>query len=405
MASQLLRLALVVLALSIVSAGNGAAAAPSGHAWAWGNNADGELGNGTTTPYGGVATPGQVSQLTDVTAVAGGSNFSLALKSDGTVRAWGNNGWGQLGRGSYLASTTPVQVSGLSDVKAIAAGDLHTLALKSNGTVWGWGFNYYGQVGNGSGNNVLSPVRVSGLSGVSAIAAGNGGFTSYALKTDGTVWAWGYDGLGQLGNGKSDENAHPKPVQVSNLNGVTGIGAGTSHALAVRSDGTVRAWGYNGYSQLGTTTTAACGAYHDPCSTTPVQVKNLTGVSTVAGGGNFSLALKSNGTVWGWGENGYGQLANGTTTLFGGVKTPTKSKLASVTAIAAGGEHTLALKSDGTVSAAGSNQLGQLGNGTFTDSSNPVGIINVSGVSAIGAGLNHSLAIAPNDIERTPLNA
>jgi alpha-tubulin suppressor-like RCC1 family protein len=395
MASQLLRLALVVVALTIVPAGNGAVAASSGHAWAWGNNADGELGNGTTTPYGGVATPGQVSQLAGVTAVAGGSNFSLALKSDGTVWAWGNNGWGQLGRGSYVSSTTPVQVSGLSGVKAIAAGDLHALALKSDGTVWSWGFNYYGQVGNGSGNNVLLPVRVSGLSGVSGIAAGNGGFTSYALKTDGTVRAWGYDGLGQLGNGTSDENAHPTPVKVLNLSAVTAIGAGSSHALAVRSDGTVRGWGYNRYSQLGAKTTVTCGAYQDPCSTTPVQVQNLTGVSTVAGGGNFSLALKYDGTVWGWGENGYGQLANGTTTLFGGVTRPTKAKLDSVTAIAAGGDHTLALESDGTVWAAGSNQLGQLGNGTFNDSSNPVGTINVSGASGIGAGLDHSLAISP----------
>jgi alpha-tubulin suppressor-like RCC1 family protein len=339
--------------------------------------------------------PGQVSGFATVTSVAGGSNFSLALKSDGTVLAWGNSGWGQLGRGSYDSSTIPVQVSGLSGVTAIAAGDLHGLALKSDGTVWAWGFNYYGQVGKGSGNNVLSPVRVNGLSRVAAIAAGNGGFTSYALKTDGTVWAWGYDGLGQLGDGKSDENAHPTPVKVLNLSGVSAIGAGSSHALAVRSDGTARAWGSNQYSQLGTSTPTTCGVYHYPCSTTPVQVKNLASVSTVAGGGNFSLALKSDGSVWGWGENGYGQLANGTTKLFGGVKTPTEAKLGSVIAIAAGAEHTLALKSDGTVWAAGRNQSGQLGNGTFTDSSSPVGATNLSGVSGIGAGLNHSLAIGP----------
>ena len=127
----------------------------------------------------------------------------------------------------------------------------------------------------------------------------------------------------------------------------------------------------------------------------PVQVRNLTGVSAVVGGGNFSLALKFDGSVWGWGENGYGQLANGTTTLFGGVSKPTKAKLGSVIAIAAGDEHTLVLKSDGTVWTAGSNQRGQLGSGTFSDSSNPVEVINVSGVVAIGAGLDHSLAVGP----------
>src|SRR5207253_7607239 len=116
---------------------------------------------------------------------------------------------------AYRSSATPLQVSGLGGVTAIAAGSLNALALKSDGTVWGWGYNYYGQVGNGqSGNNVLSPVRVGGLTGVVAIAAGNNGFTSYALKANGSVWAWGYDGLGQLGNGTSNENAHPAPVQV-----------------------------------------------------------------------------------------------------------------------------------------------------------------------------------------------
>jgi alpha-tubulin suppressor-like RCC1 family protein len=279
-------------------------------------------------------------------------------------------------------------------VTAIAAGDLHGLALKSDGSVWAWGFNYYGQVGNGnSGNNVLAPVRVSGLNGVVAISAGHGSFTSYAVKADGTVWAWGYDGLGQLGNGTSDENAHSLPVKVSNLTGVVALGAGSSHALAVRSDGTVRAWGSNQYSQLGATTAATCTSYHFPCSMTPVRVQNLTGVSAVTGGGNFSLALESDGSVWGWGENGYGQLANGTTTLFGGVTKPTKAKLSSVIAIAAGDEHTLALRSDGTVWAAGSNRWGQLGTGTFNDSGNPVRVINVTGGMAIGAGLDHSLAV------------
>jgi alpha-tubulin suppressor-like RCC1 family protein len=209
------------------------------------------------------------------------------------------------------------------------------------------------------------------------------------------VWAWGYDGLGQLGNGTSNESAHPRAVEVSKLAGVAAIAAGSSHALAVLSDHTVRAWGSNQYSQLGAKTTTTCTTYRYPCATTPIPVLNLTGVSTVAGGGNFSLALKSDGSVWGWGENGYGQLATGASTSFGGVTTPTKSKLQSIIAIAAGGEHTLALKSDGTVWAAGSNGFGQLGNGTFTDSSNPVKASNLGGIVRIAAGLDHSLAIGP----------
>jgi alpha-tubulin suppressor-like RCC1 family protein len=396
MLQRLLTVLLFALGSAVAGGASGARAATSGQAWAWGDNSDGELGNGTTARYTGVATPGQVRGLTGVTAMSGGSDFSLALKSDGTVWAWGNGGWGQLGQGAYTSSTLPVHISSLSSVTAIAAGDLHALALKSDGTVWAWGFNYYGQVGNGTnGNNILAPVRVSGLGGVIAVAAGHGADTSYALKSDGTVWAWGYDGLGQLGNGTSNESAHPLPVKVTNLTGVVGLDAGTDHALAVRSDGTVEAWGSNQYSQLGARTTATCSVYHYPCSTIPILVPNLGGVTAVAGGGSFSVALKSDATVWGWGDNGYGQLANGTVTSFGGVTTPTKSRLSSVRAIAAGSGHTLALRTDGTVWAAGSNAWGQLGNGTFTSSSTPVQARTASGVATIGAGVDHSLAVGP----------
>jgi alpha-tubulin suppressor-like RCC1 family protein len=396
MARFAFRRALATVVVALLSAAPDAVAGTATHAQAWGDNADGELGNGTVTRYGGLPTPVQVSNLTGATSVAAGSDFSLALKSDGTVWAWGNSGWGQLGQGTYGSSTTPVRVTGLSGVTQVAAGDLTGLALKSDGTVRAWGFNYYGQVGNGaSGNNVLAPVQVVGLTGVVAIASGNGGNTSYALKADGTVWAWGYDGLGQLGNGTSNETAHPRPVEVSNLSGAVAIGAGSEHALAVLSDGTVRAWGSNQYGQLGARTSTSCSVYHYPCSTVPVQVTNLAGVSAVAGGGNFSLALKSDGSVWGWGQNDVGQLANGTTTSSGGVTTPTRAHLQSIIAIAAGDQHTLALKSDGTVWAAGSNSWGQLGTGTFTGSSNPVRVVNLSGAVSIAAGLDHSLAVVP----------
>src|SRR4030088_1117679 len=202
-----------------------AAGAPlAGNAWAWGLNSDGELGNGSTTRYSGLGTPGQVINLNSVIAVAGGDQHSLGLKSDGSVWAWGNSGWGQLGQGTYGGSSKPIQVPGLGNVVGVASGSLHNLALKSDGTVWGWGFNYYGQVGNGtSGGNVLSPAQVKGLSGVTALVAA--GFTSYALKSDRTVWAWGYDGLGELGNGSSDENAHRTPTKVRKISTAVGIGA------------------------------------------------------------------------------------------------------------------------------------------------------------------------------------
>jgi alpha-tubulin suppressor-like RCC1 family protein len=229
--------------------------------------------------------------------------------------------------------------------------------------------------------------------GVVAIAAGHGGNTSYALKSDGTVWAWGYDAIGELGDGTADLQPHPTPTKVSNLTGVIAIGAGADHGLALESDGTVWAWGFNLYGQLGATTTTTCVTSQYPCSTVPVKVSNLSGVTAVAGGQNFSLALKSDGTVWCWGDNGYGQCANGTTSGSSGVAKPTEAHLSSITAIAAGANHTMALKSNGTVWAAGYGRLGQLGTGAFTDSSTPVQVIKVSGMIVIGAGMNHSLAV------------
>jgi alpha-tubulin suppressor-like RCC1 family protein len=368
-----------------------AAAAPPPNAWAWGLNSDGELGNGTVTPYSGLSTPVQVADIGGMVAVAGGDQHSLALKSDGTVWAWGNDGWGQLGNGTYARSTKPQQVPVLTGIVAIAAGSLHNLALKSDGTVWSWGFNYYGQVGNGtSGGNVLSPVNVNGLSGVTSVAAG--GFTSYALKSDHTVWAWGYDGQGELGNGSSDENAHSSPTKVRNLSTATAVGAGTEHALAV-AGGNVYAWGDNQTSELGASTTTTCGAYTSPCSTVPVKVPRFDGVKAVAGGSGYSLAIKMDGTAWGWGNDGYGELGNGQTQLYGGVTRPIQAKVTHVVAIAAGASHSLWLRSDGTVWAAGSNYYGQIGDGTFNDASPPVKLASPTGLSAIAAGHSHSLAL------------
>lgn len=375
--------------LALIGTALGAPAA--GNPWAWGLNSDGELGNGTVTRYSGLSTPVQATNLSNVVSIAGGDQHSIALKSDGTVWAWGNDGWGQLGNGRYARSLTPIQVPGLTNMTAVASGSLHNVAVKADGTVWAWGFNYYGQVGNGtSGSNVLSPVQVKGLTGVTAVAAGE--FTSFALKSDRTVWAWGYDGQGELGNGSSDENAHATPTKVRNLSTAVAIAAGVSHGLAALADGSVAAWGDNQTSELGTNTTARCGAYGSPCSTIPVRVSGLSGVRAVAGGYGYSLALKSDGSAWGWGNDGYGELGNGSAQLFGGVTSPIKATVQGVVAVAAGASHSLWLLADGTVRAAGSNYYGQLGDGTFNDSVTPV-LVKLSGVSAIGTGHSHSLAV------------
>ena len=315
---------------------------------AWGNNYNGQLGDGTN---GNNRTePVRVSGLrgAEITALAGGQGHTLALKSDGTVLAWGYNRDGELGNGTNEDNPTPVLVKDshgptghLSGVRAIAAGSSHSLALKEDGTVWAWGYNSDGQLGDGTKANSTRPVRVGKLGGVRAIAAG--AFFSLALKEDGTVWAWGSNTSGQdnrlsgqLGDG--DIASSDTPLEVGGLGGVEAVAAGASHGLALKNDGTVRAWGDNFFGELGD------GTKTD--SPTPVRASDLDGVEAVEGGGSHSLALKDDGSVWAWGANDQGQLGNGTETLGSntlGVNTPAKVKdLSGVKLVAAGLDYSLA---------------------------------------------------------------
>ena len=240
------------------------------------------------------------------------ATHTLYVKDDGTVWAWGNNSNGQLGDESVKSKNTPVQISGLSSMTAIAAGDSHTVAVKSDGTVWAWGNNSNGQLGDRSTTPRYAAVQVSGLSGMSSgivIAVAAGHDHTVVLKNDGTVWAWGNNATGQLGNGNSTPS--DTPVQVNGLSGVTAVAAGFVHTVALKSDGTVWTWGNNSKGQLGNGLTN--GVPID--SATPVQVSGLSGAMDIAAGyeGSVALkgALKGDGTVWGWGSNSYGQLGNG----------------------------------------------------------------------------------------------
>jgi alpha-tubulin suppressor-like RCC1 family protein len=347
-----------------------------GTVWAWGYNGYGQLGDSSTTNQ---KTPVMVKDLTEVTAIAAGFSHSLALKQDGTVWAWGDNAQGQLGDSSTTNQKTPVMVKDLTEVTAIAAGFSHSLALKQDGTVWAWGDNAQGQLGDSSTTNQKTPVMVKDLTEVTAIAAGS--CHSFALKQNGTVWAWGYNMQGQLGN--SSTTTQKTPVMVKDLTDVTAIAAGSYHSLALKQDGTVWAWGLNNYGQLGDSSTTN--------QKTPVMVKDLTEVTAIAAGGAHSLALKQDGTVWAWGRNNYGQLGDSSTT---NQKTPVMVKdLTEVTAIAAGSSHSLALKQDGTVWAWGYNNYGQLGDSSTTNQKTPVIVKDLTEITAIAARYYHSLAL------------
>ena len=326
---------------------------------------------------------------------------------------------GQLGDGSTTdrsAPLDPVNGSGLlTDVKAFAAGGRHMLALATDGTIWTWGANNRGQLGIGNTDNQWSPVKVlepdgtRSLSNVAAIAARQG--MSLALRADGTVWAWGANDLGQLGDGTLVDRQ--SPVLVAGQPFMKSIAAGGDHALTLRVDGRIWAFGAGTRGQLGQ------GMKQD--SLIPVAVSEPedgalepgeTWLSkAVAAGGTHSLALRSDGTVWAWGANDRGQL--GDETQFdsaGPVRVQSEDKtigLRGVTAIAAGNAHSMSvsatgkgLEDGGFVRCWGANDEGQLGDGTTTDAPAAVAAWPEHGpalrsVSYIAAGGRHSLAIAP----------
>ena len=404
-----------------------------GTVWAWGLNDNGQLGDNTGVPGEDRDTPIQVvgaegtGNLTGITDVAVGRYHSVALKSNDTVWAWGDNSSGQLGDSTGtpgISSNMPVQVVGedgdgtLTGVVAVEAGWYHSVVLKTDGTVWAWGNNDSGQLGNGNtGTNEDTPVQVVGaggegfLSGIVAISAEYK--NTMALSHDGTVWAWGDNDKGQLGDGTGTPGISSNtPVQVVGeggdgiLSGVAAVKAGGYHALALKTDGTVWAWGKNDSGQLGDNT-GTPGTDSD----TPVQVKgeggagSLSGVSAVAAQGNYSVALKEDGTVWAWGDNAFGQLGNGFTgpdsdTPVQVVVEGGEGVLDGIVAITAGAAYASVLKSDGTVWAWGDNDFGQLGNGDAgTDNNTPVSVsvpggdVSLTGVAAIATGVHHSLAV------------
>ena len=391
---------------------------------AWGQNTYGQLGDNSVTnrllPVN-VLTTGALSGKT-VIAVAAGNVHSLALCSDGTLAAWGYNGSGQLGNNGTTNSSVPVAVNKAGvlagkTVVAMAVGGSHSLALCSDGTLAAWGYNTSGQLGNNSTANSIVPVAVNKASGVSAlfgktiVAVAAGGAHSLALCSDGTVAAWGYNTNGQLGNNTVCDSSVAVAVNMAGVlagKTVIAVAAGCYHSLALCSDGTVAAWGYNYHGELGDGTALTTNPYG---KLAPVAV-NATGVLTgktvvaVTAGYYHSLVLCTDGTLAAWGDNTYGQLGNNSTTQ-SNVPVPVNTSGVlvgkTVVAVTAGQYHSNALCSDGTRAAWGSNAYGQMGNNSTT-SSVPVAVSGspltagerqATVVSGSGASYNAGLIASP----------
>jgi len=330
-----------------------------GSLWAWGNNRYGQLGDGTTTDQ---HTPKPVGA--GYTSVSAGGIHTLGLRTDGTLWAWGYADTGMLGIGIVFSRydsnyiTTPTLVG--EDYMVAAAGDGYSLGLKCDGTLWGWGPNDFGQIGDGSKTTRYEPVQVG--EGVTAVACG--GLHSLRLKSDESTWACGVNAQGQLGAGTTTLQ-HLTPILANGI--FVAIAAGARHSLGLKSDGTLWTWGYNGYGQLGD------GTLED--KSTPAQVGES--FSAISGGGvsEFSLGLKTDGTLWTWGRNHYGQLGNGSH-----VDSPIPIQIGEgFVSISASVYHCLGLKSDGSLWAWGNNDSGQLGDGATTDRLVPTLIDSGSG--------------------------
>jgi len=360
-------------------AGPHALAAASGSESSWGYNGLGALGNGTTTNS---AVPVQVSGLTGLNRVVGlaaGRYSGYAVAADGTPWAWGYNAYGQLGDGTTTNRTYPVRINGLTQVAALAGGSVNGYALRQDGTVWAWGYNTYGQLGNGTTTNSRLPVQVSRLNRIIAITSG--GQTGYALRGDGTVWAWGYNDEGQVGDGTTINRS--VPVQVSGLSNIRAIAGGQEDGYALSWDGTVRAWGENDHGQLGNGSTTA-----SPVPVLVHNLTGVTAIAA-SSEGNSGYALRRDGTAWAWGLGNTGQLGNGDDdgSLLP-IPVSTTTGLDGVIAISAGSFSGYALRWDGTVWAWGSNYYGQLGNGVTTPpySLRPVQVSGLVKAQAIAGG-------------------
>ena len=316
-----------------------------GTLWAWGRNWWGQLGNGKTREDA----PSPVKIMDNVAYVSAGNSRTMAIKTDGTLWAWGGNTYGGIGDGTKDNNrSSPVKI--MDNAASVSAGYFHAMAIKTDGTLWAWGSNSYGELGDGTYKERPFPVKI--MDGVISVAVGDS--HTMAIKTDGTLWAWGRNLDGRLGDGTEEDR--PSPVKI--MDSVTSIAVGYDHSMAIKTDGTLWAWGYNAHGELGDGTR----------ENRPSPMKIMDTVASVSAGAGRTAAIKTDDTLWAWGCSYLG-WRNGDDDLL-----PLKI-MDNVSSVSAGMFHIMAIKADGTLWAWGGNEYGQLGDGTKENRLSPVKIM------------------------------
>ena len=289
------------------------------------------LGDGVTDR---ATVPQQVGADMRWTNVAVGYAFTVAIRSDGTLWAWGCNSSGQVGDHSTTERHTPVQLGTATNWAAVAAGYAHAVALRTDGTLWAWGANGNGQLGDGTTTEHHAPERIGTATSWASVAAGD--FFTVAVRTNGTLWAWGANAYSQLGDGSTLERHDPE--QIGSADTWATAAAGSRHTVAVRTDGALWAWGFNHSGQLGDGTRIT--------RRTPVRIRGVTW-ARIAAGTDYTVAVLTDGTLWAWGDNSFGQLGDGTNT--GRIK-PEQIGVATTWASVSAGDHdTVGVRTDGTL--------------------------------------------------------
>lgn len=373
-----------------ISAGSShtATIASNGTIWAWGSNYYGEIGDGTNSDKNVPTASGSTSGWQSI--VAGGM-VTFAIKTDGTLWAAGMNTAGQLGDGTMTNRNTLTQIGTDTNWKTVSthkSTDLtHTLAIKNNGALWAWGENTEGQLGDGTNINRTIPTIIGSESNWQSVSAGYK--STAAIKINGTLWTWGANNYGVLGDGSTGSNRNT-PAQVGNDTDWRMVSVGNSFMLAIKNNGTLWAAGYNVVGQLGD------GTYNN--RNTIIQIGTDTNWIAVSAGGSHSLALKGDGTLWAWGNKIHGQLGMGAPAEHSNIITPTQVGTdTNWKIVSAGSRHSLAQKIDGSLWSWGANEYGQQGNGALTAVPTTVPTpISCNFLSATEKEIKPDISIYPN---------